>query len=109
MLLLKSVTLFPAILMNSVSAGTNPVPLLYGTYGKDGVAISLNICVISNTKTTYASLVDFQLDAPNSYLFTYNTFIKIILYMFRALPCSSAGGLRRNCIYASSGMVTLCR
>jgi hypothetical protein len=23
--------------------------------------------------------------------------------MFRALPCSSSGGLRRNCIYAPSG------
>ena len=31
------------------------------------------------------TLVDFQLDAQNSYLFIYNTFIKI-LYMFRALP-----------------------
>ena len=44
------------------------------------------------------TLVDFQLDAQNSNLFTYNTFIKI-LYMFRVLPCSSSGGLRRNCIY----------
>jgi len=44
------------------------------------------------------TLVDLQLDAQNSYLFTYNTFIKI-LYMFRALLCSSSGGLRRNCIY----------
>ena len=44
----------------------------------------------------------------NSYLFTYNTFIKI-LYMFRALPCSSSGGLCPNCIYAASGIVTLCR
>ena len=35
-------------------------------------------------------------------------FIKI-LYMFRALPCSSSGGLRRNCIYAASGIVTVCR
>jgi len=52
--------------------------------------------------------VDFQLDEQNSYLLTYNTFIKII-YMFRALPCSSSGGLRRNCIYAASGIVTLCR
>jgi len=42
--------------------------------------------------------VDLQLDVQNSYLFTYNTFIKI-LYMFRALPCLSSGGLRRNCIY----------
>ena len=42
-------------------------------------------------------LVDFQLDAQNSYLFTYNIFIKI-LYIFRALPCLSSGGLRRNCI-----------
>jgi hypothetical protein len=54
------------------------------------------------------TLVDLQLDAQNSYLFTHNTFIKI-LYMFRALPCSSSGGLCRNCIYAASGIVTLCR
>ena len=50
------------------------------------------------------TLVYFQLDAQNFYLFTYNTFIKI-LYMFRALPCSTSGGLRRNCIYAASGIV----
>jgi hypothetical protein len=31
------------------------------------------------------TLVDLQLDAQNSYLFTYNTFIKIV-YMFRAIP-----------------------
>jgi len=43
-------------------------------------------------------LVDLQLDAQNSYLFKYNTFIKI-LYMFQELPFSSSGGLRRNCIY----------
>ena len=54
------------------------------------------------------TLVDFQLDAQNSYLFTYNTVIKI-LYMFRALPCSSLGGIRRNCIYVAYGIVTLCR
>jgi hypothetical protein len=54
------------------------------------------------------TLVDLQLDAQNSYLFTYNTFMKI-LYMFRALPCSSSGGLRRNCVYAASVIVTLCR
>jgi hypothetical protein len=54
------------------------------------------------------TLVDFQLDAQNSYLFTYNIFIKI-LYMFRALPCLSSGGLCRNFIYAASGIVTLCR
>jgi len=54
------------------------------------------------------TLFDLQLDAQNSYLLTYNTFIKI-LYMFRALPCSSSGGLRRNCIYAASGIVTSCR
>jgi hypothetical protein len=52
------------------------------------------------------TLVDLQLDAQNSNLFTYNTFIKI-LYMFRALLCSSSGGLRRNCIYAACGIVTL--
>ena len=54
------------------------------------------------------TLVDLQLDTQNSYLFIYNTYIKI-LYMFRALPCSSLGGLRRNCVYAASGIVTLCR
>ena len=52
------------------------------------------------------TLVDFQLDAQNAYLFTYNTFIKI-LYKFRALPCASSGGIRHNCIYAASGIVTL--
>jgi len=50
------------------------------------------------------TLVDLQLDAQSSYLFTCNTFIKI-LYMFRALPCSSSGGLRRNCICTASGIV----
>ena len=54
------------------------------------------------------TLVDLQLVAQNSYLFIYNTFIKI-LYMFRALPCSSSEGLRRNCIHAASGIATLCR
>jgi hypothetical protein len=54
------------------------------------------------------TLVDLQLEAQNSYLFTYNTFIKI-LYMFRALPRSSSRGLRCNCIYAASGIITLCR
>jgi hypothetical protein len=51
-------------------------------------------------------LVDLQLDAQNSYLFTYNTFIKIF-YIFRAFSCSSSKGLHRNCIYAASGIVTL--
>jgi len=64
-----------------------------------------NAARLTGLRTT---LVDLQLDAQNSYLFTYNTFIKI-LYMFRALPCSSSGRLRRNCIYAASGIVTLCR
>ena len=55
------------------------------------------------------TLVDFQIDAQILiYLFIYNTFIKI-LYMFRALSCSSSGGLRRNCIYAASGIVTVLR
>jgi hypothetical protein len=53
------------------------------------------------------TLVD-QLDAQKFCLFTHNTFIKNI-YMFRALPCSSSGGLRRNCIYVAAGIVTVCR
>ena len=36
------------------------------------------------------TLVDHQLDEQNSYLFTYNTFIKI-LYMFRALSSFLTG------------------
>ena len=58
-------------------------------------------------KIITVTLVNFQLDAQNSYLFVYNTLIKI-LYMFRALPCSSSGGIRRNCLFAASGIVTLC-
>jgi hypothetical protein len=54
------------------------------------------------------TLVDVQIDAKNSYLFTYNTFIEL-LYMFRALPCSSLEGPRRNCTYAACGIITLCR
>jgi len=50
------------------------------------------------------TLVDFQLDEQNSYLFTYNTFIKI-LYMFQALPCSSSRGLRLG--YRHSLQVTV--
>jgi hypothetical protein len=59
-----------------------------------------NLTLLDDWLTVHRSitLVDLQLDAQNSYLFTYNTFIKI-LYMFRALPCSSSGGLLRNCIY----------
>jgi len=57
---------------------------------------------------SYITLADFQIDAQNSYLFIYNTFIKI-LYMFRALPCSSSGSLRRSCTYVAPGIVTLCR
>jgi hypothetical protein len=64
--------------------------------------------VLDDWWTVHCRLVDFQLDAQNSYLFIHNTFIKI-LYMFRALPYSSSGGLCRNCTYAASGIVTLCR
>jgi hypothetical protein len=49
----------------------------------------------------FITLVNFQLDAQNS-LFVYNTFITI-LYMFRAIRCSSSEGLGRNCIYAATG------
>jgi hypothetical protein len=74
----------------------------------------LNVCVQTDQFSWWLldlhrsiTLVDLQLDAQKAYLFTYNTFIKI-LYMFRALPFSSSG-LRRNCIYTVSGIVTLCR
>ena len=62
----------------------------------------------TTTELKWMTLIDFQLDAQNSYLFIYHTFIKIF-YMFRALDCSFSGVLRRNYIYAASGIVTLCR
>jgi len=65
-------------------------------------------CLTKAVRRPRTTLVDFQFDAKNSYLFPYNTFIKI-LYMFRALPCSSSGGPRRNCIHAAPGIVTLCK
>jgi len=49
----------------------------------------------SYNQYTPTTLVSFLLDAQNYlfiYLFIYNTFIKI-LYMFRAVRCSSSGGL----------------
>ena len=61
----------------------------------------------SGFKGLIETLVNLQLDAQNSCLFTYNTFIKI-LYMFRALPCSSSGGLRRNCIHMQPLVSSLC-
>ena len=72
--------------------------------------VNVRIAYLDNWLTVHRSitLVDLQLDAQDSYLFTYNTFIKI-LYMFRALPCSSSGGLHCNCIYAASGIITVCR
>jgi hypothetical protein len=77
-------------------------------------SLQYKACIVCNSQISWSltfwliTLVGLQLDAQNSYLFTYNTFIKI-LYMFRALPCSSSGGLRRNCIYAASGINTVCR
>jgi hypothetical protein len=66
----------------------------------------MQVCISVRLTNFILALVDLQLDAQNSYLFTYNTFLKIH-YMFRALPCSSSGGMRRNCIYAASGIVTV--
>jgi hypothetical protein len=51
--------------------------------------------VITSKHVGALTLIDLQLDTQNSDLFTYNIFIKIF-YMFRALLCSSLGGLRRN-------------
>jgi len=59
-----------------------------------GIMSPLNVFVyLDEWLTVHPSitLVNFQLDAQN-YLFIYNTFIKI-LYMFRAVRCSSSGGL----------------
>ena len=75
---------------NSAFKGLNSV-----TWCKRGGGLNVDDWLIVHHSIT---LFDLQLDAQNSYLFTYNTFIEI-LYMFRALPCSSSRGLRRNCIY----------
>ena len=83
---------------------THGVHLLH----KGGLILRVNIVDDWLTVHRSTTLGDFQLDAQHFYLFIYNIFIKI-LYMFRALPCSSSGGLRPNCIYAASGIVTLCR
>ena len=64
--------------------------------------VKISVQIMNMGKT----LVDLQIHEQNSCLFTYNIFIKI-LYMFRALPCSYSGGLRRNCIYAASGIVNI--
>ena len=82
--------------------------LMRWNYVQDECHIQAVTVVTNVSRQTHPTLVDLQLDAQNSYLFIYNTFIKI-LYMFRTLPWSSSGGLRRNCIYAASGIVTICR
>jgi len=46
------------------------------------------------------TLVDLQLDAQNSCLFTYNTFIKILFFLNRCTRQSPAGSDdSRGCIY----------
>jgi hypothetical protein len=67
---------------------------------------TVNVCsflmILDDWLTVHHSITFYhQLDAQNSCLFTYNTVIKI-RYMFRALPCSSSGGLRRKGIYMQS-------
>ena len=54
--------------------------LIFGA-GTDSIT-NLDDWLIVHRSTTS---VNFQPDAQNSYLFIYNTFIKV-LYMFRALP-----------------------
>ena len=91
-------------LINKFNALKHKSRILYTLIGKH-ISTHLDDWLTVHRSIT---LFDPQLDAQNSYLFTYNTFIKI-LYMFRALPCSSSGGLRYNCIYAACGIITVCR
>jgi hypothetical protein len=67
------------------------------TISTKAIDLVLNFKILSLINSC-VTLIDLQLDAQNSYLFIYNTFIKI-LYMFRALLCSSSEGPRRNCIH----------
>jgi hypothetical protein len=91
--------------MNKTGQTRFDMPALKKTRVHNNTAVILDDWLTAHRSIT---LFDFQLDTQNSYLFVYNTFIKI-LYMFRALPSSSSGGLRRNCIYTASGIVTLSR
>jgi hypothetical protein len=79
----------------------SPIMLLQGDDKQQaGNEQQINNLYLDEWLTVHRSItfVDLQLDAQNSCLFTYNTFIRI-LYTFRALPCSSSGALRRNCLY----------
>ena len=91
-----------------VNDGRTDMPYIFGSLDRTAVKPYQKYNVDWLTVHHSITLVDLQLDAQNSCLFTYNTLIKL-LYMFRALPRPSSGGLRRNCIYAASGIVTLCR
>jgi len=108
--------------LNPLNADLNPICYLLALLAQHFLHVSrirvnetFGLCclikstVLDDWLTVHRSitLVDFQLDAQNSYLFIYNRFIKI-LYMFRALPCSSSGGVRRNCVYVASGIVAIC-
>jgi len=57
---------------------------LFKIYSLFHLSMAITKICISFTNI-FITLFDLQLDAQNSYLFTYNTFIKN-LYMFRALP-----------------------
>ena len=91
---------------SSGSCNITKTPAMCRTSAVSYVLTCLTMLSVLQATHIGITLVDFQLDAQNSYLFIYNTFIKI-LHVFRALPCSSSGGLRRNCIYAASGVVTV--
>jgi len=61
--------------------------------GKAVVCFQESVTETLACKRLYSiALVNFHIDTKILYLFTYNTFIKI-LYMFRAVHCSSSGGL----------------
>jgi hypothetical protein len=98
------------VVLNVVAAINEELSIRICRHGRTAFLVCFAFYSLDDWLTVHRSitLVDLQLDAQNSYLFTYNIFIKI-LYMFRALPCSSSGGLRRNYIYVASGIVTLCR
>jgi hypothetical protein len=60
-------------------------PVLLTTYYQSGKIFPIKAVEEGEMHRLYITLVDLQLDAQNSNLFTCNTYIKI-LYMFRALP-----------------------
>jgi len=76
--------------MSLLWKSTNYLLLIHSLYE---VTVGVWLIYFSvRTTCKFSTLVSLQPDPQIRYLFIYNTFIKI-LYIFRAVRCSSSGGL----------------